>query len=185
MNKNRHNLYLSCDERYISETVVHFIDRYLPQIIRIQEEEKAHLSILIKDKKIFLKSDQDTEATPIKTPLKIIDFLEKIEKKLSKSKAIQIGQYQFDPTARIIRNQSHTCHLTEKETEVLTYLNYHKDKGVTRDDLLNDVWNYADNVDTHTIETHIYRLRQKLLHDLKDNNIIETGDDGYYLSKNS
>lgn len=73
--------------------------------------------------------------------------------------------------------------LTEKEVEILTYLHAHKGEIVTREDLLKKVWNYADSVETHTAETHIYRLRQKIEKDPASPEIILTAQDGYMVAK--
>ena len=70
--------------------------------------------------------------------------------------------------------------LTEKETELLCFL---KENGgfATRDTLLKNMWGYAQGVDTHTVETHIYRLRQKIESNPSSPKILLTQDDGYRL----
>ena len=71
-------------------------------------------------------------------------------------------------------------YLTEKETQMLAYLGRHKNKKVNRKELLSDVWNYGDDITTHTLETHIYRLRKKL--SSFDSKIkITVTEDGCYL----
>lgn len=70
--------------------------------------------------------------------------------------------------------------LTEKETEILVYLAEHShDAPVRRDDLLAAVWGYGDNIETHTLETHIYRLRQKIEDNPSAPEFLVTNDDGY------
>jgi hypothetical protein len=69
--------------------------------------------------------------------------------------------------------------LTEKEAAILAYL--HDNSTATRDDLLRDVWRYAADADTHTVETHIYRLRRKIEQNPDDPAIVVTTDDGYAL----
>ena len=54
-------------------------------------------------------------------------------------------------------------------------------KPITKDNILSSVWNYAPDVDTHTVETHIYRLRKKIIDKFKDNNFILNNKDGYFL----
>jgi DNA-binding response OmpR family regulator len=71
--------------------------------------------------------------------------------------------------------------LTEKEIDLLVYL-FQRQAPATREDLLRDVWNYAADVDTHTIETHIYRLRQKIEPDAEEPQILLTTKDGYQLT---
>lgn len=70
--------------------------------------------------------------------------------------------------------------LTEKEMEILIYLAGHsKNTPVKRDDLLAAVWGYGDNIETHTLETHIYRLRQKIEDNPAKPAFLVTSDDGY------
>ncbi len=69
--------------------------------------------------------------------------------------------------------------LTEKEIEILVYLYENKDSVISREELLERVWNYAKDVETHTLETHIYRLRQKIEADPTDPQILKTKDNGY------
>jgi DNA-binding response OmpR family regulator len=72
--------------------------------------------------------------------------------------------------------------LTEKETDILLTLWNKNGKPVSRDTLLNTVWGYVSDTETHTLETHIYRLRQKIEVDPSDPEIIITSEDGYYLA---
>lgn len=70
--------------------------------------------------------------------------------------------------------------LTEKETEILTYLAMHsRDVPVKRDDLLAAIWGYAEDIETHTLETHIYRLRQKIEDNPSEPVFLITSDEGY------
>ncbi|MCK5374519.1 MAG: winged helix-turn-helix transcriptional regulator [Alphaproteobacteria bacterium] len=71
--------------------------------------------------------------------------------------------------------------LTEKEVEILRYLHANAPRKISREELLDAVWEYAKNVETHTLETHIYRLRQKIEPDPASPVILKKDDDGYYL----
>ena len=73
-------------------------------------------------------------------------------------------------------------YLTEKETQMLAYLGRNKNKKINRKELLSDVWNYGDDITTHTLETHIYRLRKKLSSFDSKIKIIVTEDGCYLLS---
>lgn len=93
---------------------------------------------------------------------------------------IPLGRCLFQPQEKNIRHGSEDMALTDKEVEILAYLIRRQAATVTRDDLLKNVWRYQTGVDTHTLETHVYRLRQKLssIPDLK--NALITDDDGGY-----
>ena len=71
--------------------------------------------------------------------------------------------------------------LTDKETSILKYLFRAGERPVSRDDLLNDVWGYNAGVTTHTLETHIYRLRQKIEENPAEAQILLTEPGGYRL----
>ena len=70
--------------------------------------------------------------------------------------------------------------LTEKEIKLLELFLNNK-KPISKDNILTSVWNYSSNADTHTVETHIYRLRKKIIEKFKDENFILNSKDGYYL----
>ena len=70
--------------------------------------------------------------------------------------------------------------LTEKETNTITYLSKVK-KPVNIKELEENVWRYQSDIETHTVETHIYRLRKKILSSFKDNNFIISKKDGYQI----
>lgn len=75
--------------------------------------------------------------------------------------------------------ESREVRLTEKEVAILVYLHKNKGQIVSRKDLLSAVWEYAENVETHTLETHIYRLRQKIESDPSAPTILLTEESGY------
>ena len=70
--------------------------------------------------------------------------------------------------------------LTEKEINTITYLSK-SDKPVSVDELQEKVWSYQSDMETHTVETHIYRLRKKILNTFNDNNFITSEKNGYQI----
>ncbi len=93
----------------------------------------------------------------------------------------RIGPYDFHPSAKLLVDGARKVRLTEKETDILRYLkNAHG--IVARQTLLGEVWGYGPQVATHTLETHIYRLRKKIEKDPGDARILLTEDGGYRLS---
>ncbi len=73
-------------------------------------------------------------------------------------------------------------YLTEKEVEILSFLHENKDIVIPREEFLKAVWGYAKNIETHTLETHIYRLRQKIELDSANPEILLTMDEGYKIN---
>jgi DNA-binding response OmpR family regulator len=94
-----------------------------------------------------------------------------------------IGPYTFQPSAKILLDEAtqRKVRLTEKETSILKYLYRAGDKAVDRDTLLGEVWGYNAGVTTHTLETHVYRLRQKIESDPSNAVILVTEPGGYRL----
>jgi DNA-binding response OmpR family regulator len=94
----------------------------------------------------------------------------------------QIGQYAFQPSSKhLINEKGSKLRLTEKETAILRFLYRAGRAVVTRDVLLREVWGYNSNVSTHTLETHIYRLRQKIERDPTKAQLLITEAGGYKL----
>ena len=81
---------------------------------------------------------------------------------------------------RSISKQKKNTKLTEKELEIILYLS-NKKKPKTILELQNEIWKYSDELETHTVETHIYRLRKKIKKVFNDDNIILSSKEGYYL----
>jgi DNA-binding response OmpR family regulator len=101
---------------------------------------------------------------------------------LSDDATFQVGPYAFKPAAKmLVTEQDRKIHLTEKETAILKYLYRVGDRAVARDTLLDEVWGYNAGVTTHTLETHIYRLRQKIEPVAGDNTLLVTEPGGYRL----
>ena len=94
-----------------------------------------------------------------------------------------LGPYSFRPSAKMLveADTDRKIRLTEKETAILKYLFRAGDNVIGRDELLNEVWGYNSGVTTHTLETHVYRLRQKLERDPSNAAILVTEPGGYKL----
>ena len=100
----------------------------------------------------------------------------------SEDAVFAIGPYTFRPSSKLLLNQTGTkVRLTEKETAILRYLYRAGQKAVPREILLQEVWGYNSGVTTHTLETHIYRLRQKVERDAANPAILVTDAGGYKL----
>ena len=102
----------------------------------------------------------------------------------SEDATFSIGRYTFRPAAKMLLDGvGGKIRLTEKETSILKYLYRAGDRIVTRDVLLSEVWGYNSGVTTHTLETHIYRLRQKIERDPSHAELLVTESGGYKLAR--
>ncbi len=93
-----------------------------------------------------------------------------------------IGHYSFQPAAKLLKTEDGAkVRLTDKETSILKYLYRQGPRTISRDVLLKEVWGYNNRVTTHTLETHIYRLRQKIERDPTNARLLVTEEGGYRL----
>lgn len=100
----------------------------------------------------------------------------------SEDAVFQIGPYEFRPAAKVLMDtRGKKIRLTEKETNILKYLYRAGAKPVSREELLTEVWGYNAGVTTHTLETHVYRLRQKIEPDPANARLLLTEAGGYRL----
>eukprot|EP01013_Petalomonas_cantuscygni_P017733 TRINITY_DN3496_c0_g2_i1.p2 TRINITY_DN3496_c0_g2~~TRINITY_DN3496_c0_g2_i1.p2 ORF type:complete len:248 (-),score=68.27 TRINITY_DN3496_c0_g2_i1:775-1518(-) len=100
----------------------------------------------------------------------------------SEDATFQVGPYEFRPSMKLlVTEDGRKVRLTEKETNILKYLYRAQGKPVARDELLSEVWGYNATVTTHTLETHIYRLRQKVEPDPANARLLLTDAGGYRL----
>ena len=118
-------------------------------------------------------------------PIKIEKLLEIINVNFLKNKFynqsnIRIGKYNLDLNSRKISFQNKNLDLTERETNLIVFI--HNKKEVTIKDLQKNVWDYSPNLETHTVETHIYRLRKKMKESFKDENFILNKNNGYSIN---
>lgn len=100
----------------------------------------------------------------------------------SEDAVFHIGPYEFRPAARTLtKADQKRIRLTDKETSILRYLYRSGEKPVSREELLREVWGYNSGVTTHTLETHIYRLRQKIEPETQSPKLLITETGGYRL----
>ena len=118
-------------------------------------------------------------------PLKILNLLEKINlsflrNQFNNQSKLEIGKYFLDLNSRKIYLENISLNLTEKESDLILYI--HSNKNASLRELQKQVWGYSTDLETHTVETHIYRLRKKMLKSFKDKNFIEHNKKGYFLN---
>ena len=121
-------------------------------------------------------------------PIPIIKLVELINIHLIKLRfnyqsKIIINDYDLNINSKFLSKNKVVLKLTEKEVEIILYLNKTKKKhGVL--DLQKNIWGYSKDMETHTVETHIYRLRKKINNKFKDENFILSHQDGYFVCDN-
>ena len=118
-------------------------------------------------------------------PFSILDLEKKIVSllaryKFRKSSLINLCGYTIDKNARKIKKNNLVLQLTEKEINFLILFSQNN-RPLSRNFILKNVWNYSLKSETHTIETHVHRLRKKFLKKFNDNNFIKNNDKGYYI----
>jgi DNA-binding response OmpR family regulator len=171
-----------------------------PILFNILQEIKTKLNLNILDydyekvrklnhikKNYLILSNNDNQVKDcyiVKTPAKISYIIEKINllflaEKYSDQSKIKIDDYNLDLNSKKISKDNIFLKLTEKETKLITYLKM--DKVVSLNELQDKVWGYSSELETHTVETHIYRLRKKFLEIFNDNEFIKHNKLGYYI----
>jgi DNA-binding response OmpR family regulator len=118
-------------------------------------------------------------------PIRINDLIEKInisflKKNFNLQSEIIIGNYKINLNSRVIFKESKSVSLTEKETLIILHLD-NKDEPSNINELQKLVWKQSADLDTHTVETHIYRLRKKIKDKFNDENFIVSSKNGYKI----
>ena len=122
-----------------------------------------------------------------KSPININDLIQTFNINFLKSKFIEqskidLGRYYLDLNSRILNQNEKELELTEKESSILIFLKQSKDP-VKIDQLQEKVWGYNSELETHTVETHVYRLRKKINDKFYDNEFIISDKKGYFLNE--
>ena len=102
------------------------------------------------------------------------------KKKFNLNSSIAVKNYLLNKNEKKLSRSDNYIILTEKEVQLLELFLNNK-KPISKDNILSSVWNYASDADTHTVETHIYRLRKKIIDKFMDEKFILNNKDGYYL----
>ena len=164
----------------ISENLKNFLENYnfdniSTDIIGYYSKNYSHLNL----KKL--------EITLLEKPFKIIFLIKELEKLLSSKFSrnfdiLLLNSLKFLPHEKILINlkTKNKEHLTEKENKLLLYFCSNKNIELTKNDLLSSIWGVSESVNTHTLETHIYRLKQKLYKLEPKSSILLSNKNGLY-----
>ena len=175
-----------------------------PGLYKILEELGADLTfnIAFEDKEVFLKervknlnnyliisnkkySDIRNQFVLDNLPINLFKLIEKINIEFLKlqfnsQSEVKVNNYTIDLNSREMLTKNIKLKLTEKEINTITYLSK-SEKPVSVDELQEKVWSYQSDIETHTVETHIYRLRKKILINFGDNEFIISEKNGYQI----
>ena len=159
------------------------------KIIKIHNESqlndeiaKSNNCLIISEKTNLKKQNQIfIEKLPIKI-LKLLEIIniEFIKQQFNSQSQIMINKYLLDLNSREMSFDGVKLKLTEKEVNIIIYLSKLK-KAVSIKELQENVWSYQPDIETHTVETHIYRLRKKISDTLNDDNFIISKTNGYQI----
>ena len=151
--------------------------------LKIVDNENSKDYLVISKKKILNLNNQiiiDKFPINIKELNQIfnVNFL---KSKFSEQSKISLGNYNLDLNSRILKKASKELELTEKECSILVFLRQ-SNQPVKINLLQEKVWGYNSELETHTVETHIYRLRKKISNKFSDNEIIISDQKGYFIN---
>ena len=126
----------------------------------------------------------------INEPMNILLLHEKLknlidQKNSALSEIKKYKKFNYSSSLKTIYVGEISLYLTDKENEIFQILLDNKNISLSKKQLLSKVWNYNEDIDTHTLETHIYTLRQKIEKKLNLNNIIQHADEGYQINTNT
>jgi len=186
----------------INQNIIIFKQKYLFEILRELESElnlnitevshQEELYKIIKNLNNYLIitnkqiTNLNNQLLITSIPIKISKLIELINVELMRKhfndqSNIKIKQYIVNINSREIFKNNLQMKLTEKEINTIMYL-FKKNKPISIDDLEKNVWRYEADIDTHTVETHIYRLRKKILEKFDDESFITSKKNGYEIN---
>ena len=145
-------------------------------------QESQQIKILVSNNTVKQK-DYFSDIIPL--PLKLSELNSIIEnlvakKNFNKNSSILLKEYKLNKNEKRLVKDKNYISLTEKEIQLLELLLLSK-KPISKNKILEEVWKYSTSADTHTVETHIYRLRKKIKSKFKDGNFILNNKSGYLL----
>ena len=160
------------------------VDSQALDLVNLSEINKIHnkpillLETLVNNKK-FNYNDR------ILLPTSLDDLTNRITNiitafKFSNNSALKINKYILDKNEKKLIKENNYISITEKEVQLIELL-FNEKKPLTKNFILKKIWNYSDNADTHTVETHIYRLRKKISNKFNYYSFIKSNKYGYFL----
>ena len=165
----------------IENEIEYNVEEFLSDKQLSSEESSQNIVLTNKKKGKILNSIE------LNFPLKVSKLIEQVNiqfiKLKTKEKAsLSLGEYEIDLNSRLLNLNSKSVFLTEKEINLIIFLKNSK-SSVSINKLQEEVWGYKSETETHPVETHIHRLRKKILNELQRDDFILSNKSGYYLNK--
>ena len=159
-----------------------FLDKYKSKSI---STENSILIVHEKEYNFFLKNINEDQIIKFKPPVNFFLFIENlnvkfIQKKYQDQSNVNIKNFSLDINSRELKKDKLSLKLTERETDMILYLNDSK-KPVNVATLEKEIWQHSSDLETHTVETHIYRLRKKIKAEFGNDDLIKSDKDGYII----
>ncbi len=169
------------DSSNVNQNVILFhTDALLDKKQKKYIDNNNSIKICVGEKKNLLDYDAILELPATLKEINAIVENTVVKKKFNKNSSIAIKNYLLNKNEKKLSKLGEFIVLTEKEVQLLELFLSNK-KPMSKNDILSSVWNYSSDADTHTVETHIYRLRKKISNKFMDEKFILNNKDGYYL----
>ena len=146
-----------------------------------EDFSKKNMVVITELKKIKFENQIKVEEFPINIQ-KLIEIIniQFLKNKFNQQNSLKVGEYSLNLNSRTISHLNKTLSLTEKEIKIITFLKNLK-KPVSVEKLQSEVWGYRSKLETHTVETHVYRLRKKIEKNFDDKSFIMSLKNGYKI----
>ena len=159
-----------------------FFDKYNSKSVSL---ENSILVVNEKEYDFFVKNIKEDQIITFKSPVNIFTFVENlnvrfIQKKYQDQSNVNVKDFFLDVNSRELKKDKLSLKLTERETDMILYLNNSK-KPVNVETLEKEIWLHSSDLETHTVETHIYRLRKKIKDEFGNDDLIKSDKDGYTI----
>ena len=159
-----------------------FFDQYKSKRISI---ENSILVVSEGEYNFFVKNINEDQIIKYKPPINIFTFIENlnvrfIQKKYQDQSNINVKDFFLDINSRELKKDKISLKLTERETDMILFLNNSREP-VNVATLEKEIWQHSSELETHTVETHIYRLRKKIKAKFGNDDLIKSNKDGYTI----
>ena len=159
-----------------------FFDKYKNKII---STENSIMVVHEKEYNFFVRNINEDQIIKLKPPVNIFTFIENlnvkfIQKKYQDQSNVSVKDFSLDINSRELKKDKLSLKLTERETDMILYLNNSR-KPINVETLEKEIWQHSSDLETHTVETHIYRLRKKIKAEFGKDDLIKSDKDGYII----